>query len=189
MKKLLALVLVLASLTLTAETIELPLVLGWSTLEKEIAISLHWQRPQTDEANILLGTEDAVYIAPTADDIQQLLWFYRWRREGLGYIDEAWDCDNFAREFKYWADVWSVRYYSRSPAAIAVGVAYVCISGDITDLFPRSRHRLQAPAYHCLNVILRADGQWLWFEPQTGQLVNVESMLYEGTISVFKIQL
>ncbi len=153
-------------------------------MEDSICEKLHWK-----PVDILAGTEDSAYLAPTQEDIDALLKFYRWRREGLGYLSEAWDCDNFAREFKHWADVWSVHYYDRAPVAVAVGMAYVKISGDVSDIFPSVGHKQIPIFYHVLNVIRRADGQWLFFEPQTGALVPVESMLYEGSIEVLKVNL
>lgn len=183
MKKLLATVLLLVSLTLSAaENTDFPRLLNYESLAVEITERLHWCMPDT----LLLGAEDGIYIAPTADDIQQLLKFYRWRREGMEYLSEGFDCDDYAREFKHWATVWGVRYYSRTPAAVAVGMAYVHISGDISDIF--SGHELRE-GYHVLNVILRSDGQFLFFEPQTGALVPVESMLYEGSLEILKVNI
>jgi len=174
------------TLTLTAQATELPAILSWVALEKSISTYLHWSPPKDPTLHRILGTEDGIYIAPTSEDIEQLLKFYRWRREGFPPIQEAWDCDNFAREFKHWADVWSVRYYARTPAALAVGMVYVRLDGDVSDIFPGLTN---VHCLHVLNVILRNDGQWLFFEPQTGRLVSVESMIYEGTLEVLKVNL
>lgn len=189
MKKLAAIALVLGALALApASTNNGPAVLRSDELEEEIARTLHWGPPPTEEGHILLGPEDSVYIAPTQGDIEQMLKFYRARREGIPFLYQGFDCDNFAREFKHWADVWAVRFYSRTPAAVAVGMVYVKLSGDISDIFP-GNHRYRATAYHVLGVILRDDGQFFWFEPQSSQLVKVESMLYEGTLEVLKVNL
>ncbi len=171
------------ALAAVAQKIDAPRVLGYDKLIQEVSQSLHWVMPETTIA----GPEDSIYIAPTADDIQELLKFYRWRREGMEYLSEGFDCDDFAREFKHWATVWATRYYSHTPAALAVGMVYVHIDGDVSDIFPPS-HEIRE-GYHVLNAILREDGQWLFFEPQTGCLVPVESMLYEGSIEVLKINL
>jgi hypothetical protein len=186
MKKTLAALLLITSLTLlgAAENTELPRLLNYEGLAAEISEHLHWCMPD----DVLSGPEDSIYIAPTAEDIQSLLKFYRWRREGMEYLPEGWDCDNFSREFKHWSDVWGVRYYSHTHAAVAVGMAYVKVDGYIEDIFPRSQGSWVS-GYHVLNVILRADGQFLFFEPQTGALVPVESMLYEGSLEVLKINL
>lgn len=131
-------------------------------------------------------TEDAIYIMPTDQDIRDFLRFYRWRREGLPFHDEAWDCDNISREAKHWADVWAYRYYGRSSASIAVGRAFVHMVGDIRDIWPGY---VDVDFYHVLNVILRADGQWLFFEPQNGKLVPIEGFIYERTIEVLRIEI
>jgi len=142
--------------------------------------------PKSQKEDLLFGPEDSLYISPTDEDIEAFLKFYRWRREGLPYVPEANDCDNFAREAKYLADVWAVRYYSRTPAAIAVGMVYVKLDGDVSDISPG---QTDVHGYHVLNVIRRSDGQWLFFEPQSGRLVPVESMIYEGGIEVLKVTL
>lgn len=133
------------------------------------------------------GPEDSLYVAPTDGDIQSIIEFWRAHQETTKYSPEAWDCDDFAREFLYWSRVWGRRAYDGLPASVLVGAAYVHIDGDYTDLFPRSAHEL-IEGYHVLNIICRADGQWFWFEPQTGLQVPVESALYEGVIQIMKLQ-
>lgn len=165
-----------------------PIVVTHRELFERMEQSLHTEFPETIRDFLLFGPEDTLYIAPTEHDIKQLLKFYRPRRSGLEYLDQAWDCDNFAREFKYWADVWSTRYYSYTPSALAVGMAYVKLEGDLSDIFP-GHHEYSPVVYHVLIVIMRNDGQWLWYEPQSGALVPVESMLYEGSAEIIKVNL
>lgn len=130
---------------------------------------------------------DQLYILPTAEDITKLVKFYEKRKEFVTFVPEGWDCDDFAREFKHYASVWSRNFYASPRAAVAVGIVWAELDGDLSDLFP-GNHKLQF-AYHATAVILRDDGQWLWFEPQTGSLTPVESMLFEGTVTVFRIEL
>ena len=167
---------------------DIPSVVRQETLFLQLELKLHYSPPEIENADLLFGPEDVVYVAPTADDIRQLLKFYHRRKEGLQYVKDAFDCDNFSREFKHWADVWSIRHYLGSRVGVAVGMVYVHIAGDITDIFPLSDHDL-VKGYHVLNVIVRNDGQCLFFEPQTGILVPVESMIYEGSLEVIRVNL
>lgn len=178
-----------ARLESTEEPVDPPVVIGYETLEASIVCSLHGPAPGVGEKALILGAEDSRYFCPTDSEITELLAFYNWRREDLRYISEAWDCDNMAREFKHWADVWAVHHYRHSAVAVAVGMVYVRLEGDVSDLFPSAGHELISTAYHVLGAILREDGQWLFFEPQTGRLVPVEGPLYEGSVTVLKINL
>jgi len=171
---------------LPANATELPGLLSDRILAKEISTQFHLAPITNQLEDLLFGPEDCLYISPTKDDIEAFLKFYRWRREGLPYLPEGWDCDNFSSEAKYLADVWAVRYYSHTPAAIAVGKAYVKLDGDVSDIFPGA---IDVHGYHVLNVIRRSDGQWLFFEPQSGRMVPIESMIYEGGIEVLKVTL
>lgn len=164
--------------------VDQPAVVDWMILSLVLADQFHIPV----RTGILDGPEDAIYIAPTANDIEQLLKFYRWRREGIEYIPESFDCDDFAREFKYLATIWSVKYYDHTQAALAVGMAYVKIDGYIEDIFPNSKGHW-ATGYHVLNCVLRADGKLLLFEPQTGRLVDPTGMLLEGGLEILKVNL
>lgn len=130
---------------------------------------------------------DAVYIVPSSADIADLVKFYKKRREFTSFTKDGWDCDNFAREFMHYASVWSRNRYGNAPAAIAVATVWVKCNGDISDIFPGS-HDLRHE-YHVTNLILREDGQWFWFEPQTLTLTPVESALYEDTLQIIRIEL
>lgn len=139
--------------------------------------------PKAD-GSLTLGPVDGTYYAPTKAEIEDLLRFVAARRELLPYIPEAWDCDNFATEFYYWSQVWSVRHTHAAPIAVAVGVAYVKLDGPY-QLF-RGEPYVQG-VYHAINVILRNDGQWFFVEPQNGNIVPIEGSIYEGAIEVVKI--
>lgn len=169
---------------------DIPSLLSHRSLENAVSNSLHWDMsPHADERAILLGTEDNLYLAPTQSEIKELIAFYEWRREDSEYVTDAWDCDNAAREFKHWADVWALHRYKHSAAAIAVGMVYVRAEGDISDIFPQGGHGYHPRSYHVLGAILREDLQWFFFEPSTRILVPVESLIYEGSLTVLKINL
>lgn len=138
------------------------------------------------EYNLLLGPEDEIYVCPTSDEIRDLFHFFIKFRSGFNYTPEAFDCDDFATEFKYWATIWNVRHYHSAHAALAVGKAYIKLNGYY-DLL--SRPRYVAPCGHVINVIRRSDGQWFFLEPQTGKMAPIESLLYEGTVEVVKIEI
>lgn len=132
------------------------------------------------------GPEDGVYYSLSQVQIDDLLRFYNDRRETFPYIVDAWDCDDMAREFLHLSRIWNVRRNPGIPFVPAVGAAYVLVDGpyDLVSSSPVVK------AAHVINVILRDDGQWLFFEPQTGKLLAIEGpLLYEEVIKVVKIQL
>lgn len=131
------------------------------------------------------GPEDSVYIAPTQEDIDDMVASIRKRREGIPYTGQAFDCDDFATEAKYWATVWSYRRFSGTRAALLFGKAYVKLDGNYDLLFPGFGH---ATGYHVLNFFVRNDGQVFYYEPQSGKVAPVESFIYEGSIEVLKLE-
>jgi len=133
--------------------------------------------------DLLLGPEDAFYISPTQEDLEAMVAFAVAHKEWTPYTEQSWDCDNFAREAKHWMDVWALRNYRNSRAAVSVGVAYV----KIFMVFPEGDKWLLG--YHAMNVIRRNDGQWFFYEPQNGKLEPVELALEEGSVEVVKINL
>jgi hypothetical protein len=132
---------------------------------------------EDNEKGVLFGPEDSYYISPTQKDIEDMVVFAIAHKEFTPYVEEAWDCDNFAREAKHWMDVWSLRHYRHSRSAIAVGMAYVRLSDPDGELL----------GYHAMNVIRRNDGQWFFYEPQNGQLIPVDGPLSDGCITVLRI--
>lgn len=131
------------------------------------------------------GPEDSVYVAPTQEDIDDMVSVIRKRREGIPYTGQAFDCDDFATEAKYWATVWSYRRFSGTRAALLFGKAYVKLDGNYDLLFPGSGH---VEGYHVLNFFVRDDGQVFYYEPQTGKIASTDSFLYEGSIEVLKLE-
>lgn len=162
----------------------------------ETAKILEWEDAQFILARALLldsskpwvcDPEDTIYIAPTGEDIADLLAFIRHREEGLPYISEAYDCDNYASESKHWADVWSVRYYSKSPAGLCFGKVYIHITGCYDALFPGAGGKY-IDEYHVLNFVVRSDGRVFFYEPQTHLLAPVEGFIYEGSLTVLRVE-
>lgn len=130
---------------------------------------------------------DLLYAMPSNTDIGHIIKFCRDHRERTTVISEAWDCDDFAREFAYLARVWSVREFPDAPFSISVGIAFLKMDGDVSDIFPR-RHDW-VTGYHATNIILRDDGQWFFYEPQSGALCPIESMLLEGSVTILRIEI
>lgn len=130
------------------------------------------------------GPEDGSYFSLTAAQVTNLMTFCWARREAFPYIADAWDCDDIAREFHHQARIWGVRLTGGAPIAPAVGMAYVKLCG-VYPLFPN--HPDATGVYHVLNVILRNDGRWFFYEPQSGLMCPIEGPIYEGTIEVLKI--
>ena len=132
------------------------------------------------------GPFDGWYRPLRQEEIDDLIHFHKMRRELIPYLHDAWDCDDYSEEFTYLARVWSVRngYHETTPA---VGSAFVRISGRY-ELFDKP---VDAPpgVAHAINVIMRDDGQWFFYEPQSGKLQKIEGPCYEGVIEVVKIQI
>src|SRR6185436_1717803 len=110
---------------------ELPKILDYTEAVELLSHSLNIPEPDW-----LVGPEDAVYICPPQEDIDDLISFYRHRRAGIPYTSESWDCDNAASEAKVLADIWSYQYYDGIHAAILVAKAYVKIDGNYALLCP-----------------------------------------------------
>ena len=160
---------------------------GRVSLQWDMCRKFNWCPMLLENTNPSLFTMDSLYVLPSQPDMDDLLKFYQKRKEPLPYVTDGHDCDDFARAFMHWAGVWSQHRYGRPKAAVAVGVAWVALHGDISDLFPGDHeHRT---AFHVINVILREDGQWFFFEPQSRALSKVESMLYEGSLTISRIEL
>jgi len=134
--------------------------------------------------NLTSGPEDAVYGALDPGDLPALFAYWKAHRESLSFLAEAWDCDDFAREFLLLSRAWGAHEWA-IPAAVMVGAAYVHLNGDY-PLFPGST---DVRANHVLNVLRCSDGNWYFFEPQTSLMIPIEAPLYEGVIEVLKIQI
>lgn len=130
------------------------------------------------------GPWDMAYRPLSQAEIDDLLVFWRARKEPFAYEPESWDCDNFALEFFYLSQAWNMRIPAFiRPLPPAVGVALVEVNGPY-ELFRRTTW---AHFYHAINVVLRDDGQWLFFEPQNGKMMPIDGPVFEGVIEVVKI--
>lgn len=177
-----------------------PLRGGWEPVQKPLfnqfddipgivdaieAYNLLDQALNLDEPFRYNGPEDSVYISPTQEDLDDLLSYIRKHRSGLPYLAQAFDCDDFATEAKYWATIWSYHRFSMTRAGLLFGKAYVKLDGDYSLLFPGSG---VVTGFHVLNFVVRNDGQVFFFEPQSGRIVSVESFIYEGSVEVLKLE-
>lgn len=144
---------------------------------------VNFPSPGHEDVNISVGPEDSAYVLPSLQEFEQMIQFWKKYRQGMRYMENAWDCEDFAREFHSLAHAWGRRHYLGFPASVAVGTAMVHLRGDY-PLFPGAR---DVEAYHVINVILLDNGQWLFFEPQTGMFCPIEAPVYEGVIRVMKI--
>lgn len=136
------------------------------------------------EAEIHSGPFDAGYQALSSKQIQDLILFHKSTRQPFHYQSQSWDCDDFAWEFFYLARVWNMRPDpSDPPPPPAVGLCLIHVNGRY-ELFGEP---IDEEFWHAINVILRDDGQWLFFEPQTGKTQPIEGPIYEGAIEVIKI--
>ncbi len=156
-------------------------VAAWSAVEASIAKTFH-----VPATGLIYGVYDAFYILPNQDCLDRIEKFRRRLMDGGPFLSEAKDCDDFAREAVYLAKRWSYRYFEGLPATVAFGSAFVYVDGYYS-LFSSKLGWVQG--YHVLNVYCRNDGQWFWFEPQSGRSEPVESMIYEGIITVFRIEM
>lgn len=180
MKKIVASLLLAVTLAAQAEPTERYSILDWNEIAATIEQCLQWKMPRdSSELGIVTGPEDAFYISPTQSDIEEMVAFAMSHKEWTKYTEESWDCDNFAREAKHWMDVWALRHYKNSRAAVAVGMAYVRISTEDGLIL----------GYHVMNVIRRNDGQWFFLEPQNGVVVPVDGPLANGTVVILKVTL
>src|SRR6185436_7684894 len=98
---LIPILLVLGFAPLTLPPDELPKI-----LDHEEAVELLCHSLNIPEPDWLVGPEDSVYLAPTQEEISELLCFIKDRRQLIHYVRDATDCDDFATEAKYWATVW-----------------------------------------------------------------------------------
>lgn len=130
------------------------------------------------------GPWDGVYRQLSQAEIDDLISFWHARKEPFPYTEEAWDCDNFALEFFYLAQAWNMRIpaYFHPPPPV-VGIALIHVDG-FYELFSQTAW---AKFSHAINVIQRDDGQWLFFEPQNGRMIPIESPILGGDIEVVKI--
>lgn len=139
---------------------------------------------RVSKAPTSLGPVDYFYTPLSAAEISDLVAFWVRHRQPFPFLDDSWDCDDKGLEFFYWSRVWAVRRGAGQWPPPAVGMAYVSVDGCY-ELFSNT---ISFRGNHVLNVILRDDGQWLFFEPQTSKLLPIEGPIYES-VTVVKIVL
>lgn len=179
---LIPILLVLGFAPLTPPPDELPKI-----LDHDEAVELLCHSLNIPEPDWLVGPEDSVYLAPTQEEISELLCFIKDRRQLIHYVRDAADCDDFATEAKYWATVWHSRNYDGVHAGLLFGKAYVELDGNYELLFPGTGNA-HVIAYHVINFVVRSDGKVFFFEPQSGRIAPVESFIYEGSVEVLRLE-
>lgn len=112
--------------------------------------------------------EDSHYIKPTKEDVKDFVKFFLANKAKDKYASQSNDCDENAREALYFARLWSHRQFKGKEAALMFGAAYVEI-----------RSNKARKSYHVLNFIGYADGEWVWFEPQTTTITSLKTGLKE----------
>ena len=130
------------------------------------------------------GPWDGAYRPLSQAEIDDLIAFWNARKERNEYETDSWDCDNFALEFYYLSTVWNMRVPTFfPPPPPAVGIALITVDG----WYPLTSNPRWVDMAHAINVILRDDGQWFFFEPQNGKLEKIESMMYSGDTETIRI--
>lgn len=131
------------------------------------------------------GPEDSVYIVPRVDDLERMFRYiakYWWSEK---YVPNARDCDDAAREATYLAKRWSADFYDEIPASVAFGSAYVKLDGVLDGLW---NTREIVTGFHVLNFYLDSECNVWFFEPQSARSARAESFIYEGSITVLKLE-
>jgi hypothetical protein len=179
--------LLLAAGTLLADDSSLspdgPRFTTWDEATEILAQKVNWCPPGANPW--LLGPEDEYYMTPTQEEIDDLIKFWAARKETWPWLEEVFDCDDKATEFKYLASCWSVRHWHGELPGVLVGKAYVRLDG------PYSLFRDSEPwvtGLHVINFIVRNDGEVFFFEPATGKIAPVASFVYEGSIEVLRLE-
>jgi hypothetical protein len=183
------LALLLAAGTLLADDLPSPIpdaprFMTWEESIELLAHKVNWCPP--DPNPWLLGPEDGTYVAPTQAEIEDLVKFWLARKEMFPWIEEVFDCDDKATEFKYLASCWSVRHWHGELPGALVGKAYVKLDGPYS-LFSRDDEPW-VTGLHVIIFIVRNDGEVFFLEPQTGKIAEVSSFIYEGAIEVLRLE-
>lgn len=130
-------------------------------------------------------TYDVLYVAPLPEDLERMFEYiqkFKWTKK---YRDNAWDCDDLAREATYLAKRWGMDFYDGVPASVAFGSAYVRLDGQLTGLYntPWPVH-----SYHVLNFYMDSENHVWFFEPLNGRRARVESFIRDGKIKILKLE-
>jgi hypothetical protein len=98
------------------------------------------------------------------------------------YTDEAWDCDDMAKEWVTLTHLWaSHEYLPGAPVSLAAFLCYVQIRAGAFD------GRWDVEGKHALGLVCDNTGCWWFVDAQSGMHQKVEEAYFEGTIEVMKI--
>jgi hypothetical protein len=111
--------------------------------------------------------QDFKYVPVRFEWLQQYIEWWREAGEnfGIGYANDAFDCENFARLFKALADTCIVPIKLKEKTALATATLLVYPKNEFGGVGPES-------GTHVLNLV-GTDRGWMVVEPQTGALVEI----------------
>lgn len=132
-----------------------------------------------------METVDAAYITLTDWQIDSLLAYVRKHQHRGRYLDELWDCDDIAREFRLLASEWTLKnFHPTPPAAPAVASVFLKIEGRLDGI-----GNYGAGGLHVMTAVLRTDGTWFLIEPSNCKRTPLLPVIYEGLIEVHHVDL
>jgi hypothetical protein len=118
----------------------------WHSLEVWVSMTtLLW--PEA-EWGIKSGPMDALYTPLTQSEINELIAYWRANKQPFLYVDDVWDCDDFALDMFFLSRVWSMKRTQGQSPMPAVGMAFVKITGCYELM--RERHFIPGTAYHVI---------------------------------------
>lgn len=128
---------------------------------------------------------DLSYMSLTDRQIDHLLDYVRRNQHRKRYLEEVWDCDEIAREFRVLAADWAVRSFQPPPpAAVAVATLLLKIRGRIDGI-----GNYGAGGLHAMVAIRRVDGVWFLVEPAACKRTPLLGPIYEGNVEVHSVEL
>ena len=127
------------------------------------------------------GPVDGVFWCPTFEQLTKMDKFVR-PKQHTKYTDEAWDCDDMAKEWTTLTHLWaSHEYLPGAPVSLATFLCYVEIRAGAFN------GRWTAEGKHALGLVCDADGEWWFVDTQSGMHQLVEEAYFEDTITVMRI--
>lgn len=155
-------------------TTETAIVESWATVGGSLAMS----------ARLNLDTVDQQYLSLTESQIKDMMAYCARNRTRL-YLDEAFDCDDIAREYRVLAERWMLMRFGNPPppASLAMAQLFVEVEGYVDGVFTYPH------ALHVVIAVRRVDGVWFVIEPGVDKRGELLRAIYEGTISVFRVEI
>jgi hypothetical protein len=182
MKTTLTLIALLASLAACfAPERDLPALITSTIISREIYGEFKF--PQAPDSP---GAIDHMAFSPTeAQWIKMSKWVKaRSHCKDKDYINEAWDCDDMAREWVYLTHRWAVENFTKTdPFPISTYAVSVIVHDGFGGL------ELSRSTHHMMGLIRMSNGVWFFFDPQNDLRVPViQSVFGEGNVEIKKVQ-